>query len=133
MTFLSAEQILAAADREHEDVDVPEWGGTVRVIGLSAADRDAYEAALAATTKGDATAMARLQNFRAKLVVKALVDADGKRLFSDADAKELGTKSGKVIDRLFDVVRRLSGMGKDALEQGKADSASGRNSDSTSD
>ena len=133
MTFLSAEQILAANDREHEDVDVPEWGGTVRVIGLSAADRDAYEAALAATTKGDATAMARLQNFRAKLVVKALVDADGKRLFSDADAKELGTKSGKVIDRLFDVVRRLSGMGKDALEQGKADSASGRNSDSTSD
>lgn len=133
MTFLSAEQILGANDREHEDVDVPEWGGTVRVIGLSAADRDAYEAALAATTKGDATAMARLQNFRAKLVVKALVDADGKRLFSDADAKELGTKSGKVIDRLFDVVRRLSGMGKDALEQGKADSASGRNSDSTSD
>lgn len=133
MKFLSAEQILGANDREHEDVDVPEWGGTVRVIGLSAADRDAYEAALAATTKGDATAMARLQNFRAKLVVKALVDADGKRLFSDADAKELGTKSGKVIDRLFDVVRRLSGMGKDALEQGKADSASGRNSDSTSD
>lgn len=133
MTFLSAEQILAANDREHEDVDVPEWGGTVRVIGLSAADRDAYEAALAATTKGDATAMARLQNFRAKLVVKALVDADGKRLFSDADAKELGTKSGKVIDRLFDVVRRLSGMGKDALEQGKADSESGQSGSSSTD
>lgn len=133
MTFLSAEQILAANDREHEDVDVPEWGGTVRVIGLSAADRDAYEAALAATTKGDATAMARLQNFRAKLVVKALVDADGKRLFSDADAKELGTKSGKVIDRLFDVVRRLSGMGKDALEQGKDDSESGQSGSSSTD
>lgn len=133
MTFLSAEQILGVNDREHEDVDVPEWGGTVRVIGLSAADRDAYEAALAATTKGDATAMARLQNFRAKLLVKALVDEQGKRIFTDGQAKELGTKSGKVIDRLFDVTRRLSGMGKDALEQGKDSSESAPSDDSTSD
>lgn len=132
MTFLSAEQILAANDREHEDVPVPEWGGTVRVIGLSAADRDAYEAAMAATTRGEVSA-ARLQNFRAKLLVKALVDEQGKRIFTDGQAKDLGAKSGSVVDRLFDVTRRLSGMGKDALEQGKDSSESAPSDDSTSD
>ncbi len=34
-TYLTIEQIAAAVDLPEEDVPVPEWGGTVRVRGLT--------------------------------------------------------------------------------------------------
>ena len=131
MALLSAAQIEAVDDRTHEDVEVPEWGGTVRVVGLTGADRDAYEATFV-DAKGK-PAVQRLRNIRAKLVVKCLVDADGNRLFTDDKAKALGEKNGAVIDRLFDVARRLSGIGQGAVEEGKETSESGQNDSSTSD
>lgn len=129
MALLSAAQIEAVDDRTHEDVEVPEWGGTVRVVGLTGADRDAYEATFV-DAKGK-PAVQRLRNIRAKLVVKCLVDADGNRLFTDDKAKALGEKNGAVIDRLFDVARRLSGIGQGAVEEGKETSESGQNDNST--
>jgi hypothetical protein len=43
-SYLTRDAILQAPDLQGEDVAVPEWGGTVRVRGLSGAQRDAYEA-----------------------------------------------------------------------------------------
>lgn len=131
MALLSAAQIEAADDRKHEDVHVPEWDGTVRVRGLSGEDRDAYEAEFV-DAKGKPAAQ-RLRNIRAKLLVKCLVDEDGNRLFADNQAKALGAKNGAVVDRLFDVARRLSGIGQDAVAEGKDDSDSEANDSSTSD
>ncbi len=131
MALLSAAQIEAADDRKHEDVHVPEWGGEVRVIGLSGTDRDAYEAEFV-DAKGK-PAVQRLRNVRAKLLVKCLVDEEGNRLFADNQAKALGAKNGAVVDRLFDVARRLSGIGQDAVAEGKDDSDSEANDSSTSD
>ena len=37
---LSKDQILGAVDFSFVEVEVPEWGGTVRIRGLSAAERD---------------------------------------------------------------------------------------------
>ncbi|MCD0450764.1 phage tail assembly chaperone [Actinocorallia sp. API 0066] len=124
MAFLTKDAILAASDRAHRDVDVPEWGGTVRVMALSGTDRDAFEAAFvdAKGGKGGPSASVRLHNFRAKLLVKCLVDDQGNRLFTNADATELGQKSAAVVDRLFDIARELSGMDDDAEAEGKDDS-----------
>lgn len=131
MSLLNAAQIEAADDRTHEDVEVPEWGGTVRVVGLSGEDRDAYEASFVDAKGKPATQ--RLRNIRAKLLVKCLVDGDGNRLFTDDKAKVLGAKSGAVVDRLFDVARRLSGIGQDAVAEAKKDSEPDQNEPSTSD
>lgn len=134
MALLGKDAILAADDRAYRDVEVPEWGGTARVIGLSGTDRDAYEAAFVdARSKTGPSATVRLQNFRAKLVVKCLIGEDGERLFTDADAKALGGKSGMVVDRLFDVARTLSGMDDDSVDEGKGSSESGPSGSSTSD
>lgn len=129
MALLSADQIINADDRAHEDVAVPEWGGEVRVIGLSGTDRDAYEAAMVDAKGKPATQ--RLQNFRSKLVAKCLVDETGARLFTDDKVKALGAKNGAVIDRLFDTARRLSGMSQDAVDEGKDDSETAPNGAST--
>ena len=100
--ILNRDQILGATDFNFVEVDVPEWGGSVRLRGLSAAERDEFEASLGVTQD--------LTNMRARLVVNCLVDETGNRLFKSSEAKELGKKSGTIINRLFEEVRKLSGM-----------------------
>ena len=130
--LLTADAILAADDRASEDVPVPEWNGTVRAMALSGTDRDAYEAAMVDARK-QGNASVRLHNFRAKLVIKCLVDGEGKRLFKDDQLKDLAAKSGAVLDRLFDKARALSGMDDDAAEAASGNSETGQNESSISD
>jgi hypothetical protein len=107
---LTAEQILAASDIETEAVDVPEWGGKVFIHGLSAVEVDSYNRSLVVMDGKGNTKVGRLENVRASLVVRCLVDEDGERLFQDHQAKQLGAKSSAVIQRLWEIARRLSRM-----------------------
>lgn len=116
MTLLSRDQILAANDRETVDVEVPEWGGTVRVRALSGAERDAYEVALAGV-RPDGSARVNLVNVRARLIALAVVDETGARMFSDADVEALGEKSGIAMQRVFEVAQRLSGLTDEDIEE----------------
>lgn len=105
--MLTKDAILAAQDLPAEDVDVPEWGGAVRVRGMTAAERDGFE-----TTCFDGKGKLIVPNFRAQLVARCVVDEAGARIFGDAEIDVLGGKSGAAVDRLFDVALRLSGMEK---------------------
>lgn len=109
---LTRDAILNAPDLAHEDVFVPEWKGTVRVRALTAAERDAFEASVTEDTLGPTGApRMKRENFRAKLVVRAVVSAEtGARLFEDTDLEMLGTKSAAAVDRLFGVAQRLAGL-----------------------
>ena len=44
--LLNKDSILSAADFVYVEHEVPEWQGTVRLRGLSAAERDEFEATL---------------------------------------------------------------------------------------
>lgn len=46
MTLLSKSAILCANDLQTEDVEVPEWGGAVRVRSFTGRERDAFEASM---------------------------------------------------------------------------------------
>ena len=46
MTLLSKTAILCANDLQTEDVEVPEWGGAVRVRSFTGRERDAFEASM---------------------------------------------------------------------------------------
>ena len=119
--MLTADQILTAEDLKTEIVDVPEWGGSVIVSELTATTRDAYEM-LMWNDRGNGKLVANRQNVRARLVVLALVNPDGSRMFGDDAADALGAKSGAVVDRLFDVCTRLSGMEEPDVEAEGKDS-----------
>lgn len=114
--LLSKEDILKRTDLETEEVEVPEWGGTVLVRALSGTERDAYEASCM-SDRGKQGMVRNLANVRAKLVVRSLVDEDGKRLFTDGDAAALGETSAAVLDRLFEVAARLSRMNDEDIEE----------------
>ncbi len=132
MALLGKDQILEADDRKHQDIDIPEWGGTVRLMGLSGTERDAYEGSLVVLGSNGKVARHNLTDARAKLVAKCLVDDDGRRLFTDSEVKALGAKNGAVIDRLYDTAKALSGIGKEHVEAKAGNSGTGPSAGSTS-
>lgn len=105
---LTKEQILAAADRATTDIEVLEWGGTVRLRSLSGAERDRFEASVVSGQGRNTTV--NMQNMRAKLVALSAVGDDGNPLFTEADVKALGDKSAKALNRLFEESQKLSGL-----------------------
>src|SRR5262249_4971199 len=119
MMRLTKDAILAAEDLVTEEVQVPEWGGTVLVRGLTGRERDEFEASMMVHRGGQMVADVR--NSRAKLVAKCVVGDDGKRLFADEDAAALGEKSGAALARVFDVVARLSGLSEDDVKDRERD------------
>lgn len=115
MVYLSRDEILNADDREYEDVECPEWGGTVRLRSLSAAEFDGYQKSIIRQKGGNRTL--NLENVRAKLVVLCAVDALGNALFGEADLAALGRKSSRPIDRLFEASQKLVGMSDEDVEE----------------
>ncbi len=108
--MLTREQILAAEDLKFEEVNVPEWGGKVRIKCMTGAERDAFEADIYDVTGKDV--QINRNNFRAKLLARTIVDEKGKRLFSDGDIKALGEKSAKALDIVFEAAQRLNALTK---------------------
>lgn len=113
--LLTRDQILQAQDLPFEDVEVPEWGGTVRVRALTGAERDAFEASIV-ERKGSRTEFNPV-NMRAKLVAMTVVDENGNRIFSNSDVEVLGKKSAAALDKVFQVAQRLSGLRPEDLEE----------------
>ncbi|MFC4494065.1 hypothetical protein ACFPA8_07955 [Streptomyces ovatisporus] len=117
MTYLSADDILSADDLGTEDVEVPEWGGTVRVQGMSGSERDRFEAGFV-DSKGDRLSSEKaLEDYRARLASACIVDENGKRLFQGAAIKRLGQKNAQALQRVCDVAMRLSGMSNEDQEE----------------
>lgn len=112
---LTRDEILAAQDIRMETVEVPEWGGAVIVRSLTAAERDAFD--LAATVEQNGRRVVNFAQLRARLVAMAVVDEQGKRLFSDADVEALAAKSGAAVGRVYDVAQRLAGLGAEDIEE----------------
>lgn len=111
--YLSKEAIFAADDRPTEVVDIPEWGGKVIVKAISGTDRDRFEQSIA-NPKGGVKDGAVI---RARLVSLAVVDEKGAKIFEPRDMEDLGKKSAAVLDRLYDVAARISGISKAGQEQ----------------
>lgn len=114
--YLSRAAILAHEDLAIEDVDVPEWGGTVRVRAMTAAERDAWEVSLLGPEDSDGERKQSFDNIRAKLIARTVVDDQGNRLFTDADVAALGKKSAVPLVRLYTVATRLSRIRKQDVE-----------------
>ncbi|MBI5964940.1 MAG: hypothetical protein HY863_15785 [Chloroflexi bacterium] len=122
--LLSKSSILAAQDLPFENVDVPEWGGTVRVIGLNAKDAQRYSSRLVVINPLDGKVQKlKLDTVMTDLLVRTIVDENNDPLFSEDDIEALGKKSAQVLTRLFEVAQRLSGLGDSSAKEIKANLA----------
>lgn len=102
---LNREQILAAEDLPLQEVEVPEWGGTVYVRGMNGAERAELE-----------EMDVRGAKLRPAMVMLCSCLEDGSRLFTPEDMPGLEKKSATALQRVFDVALQLSSMQKGARE-----------------
>lgn len=117
MPNLTRDQIIAQMSKplRTEDVEVPEWGGTVTVRELTGRERDAFEGSIV-EQKGKKSVV-NLDNMRAKFVAACAVDEQGQLIFFPSDVERLGDLSAAALNRVFDVGRRLSGLTDDDVEE----------------
>ena len=108
MAFLSKSAILSADDFKYDTVSCPEWGGDVRVRGLTAADQ-AYIAKLNNTDKKEVLTL--------NVFVRGVVDENGERIFTSSDIDDLKGRSYAVIERVaMKIVELTSNGSSDTIE-----------------
>ena len=110
------ESILAlAGSTQIERIEVAELNSPIYIRGLSARERDSFEASCM-PGKGKARAL-NMENIRARLLVRSICNEVGARLFQDHEADALGTVPASVVDKLFSVAQRLSGLSTNDVEE----------------
>lgn len=114
--MLSRQAILDAQDLKTVDVDVPEWGDTIRLRMLSAAERFAVNEAGTVDGKFDAA------RYQTAVIAATAVNEDGTRLFEDQDAYALAAKSSGAIERIFAAAAKLNGMGPKSTDDAEKNS-----------
>ncbi len=95
----NAQEIIAAEDFRFAEVDVPEWGGTVRIRSLSAKQRDTLARKIKSDGEAEASEM---------MVVMCVVDENGQRVFEFKDIERLKAKSTIPIARIVRALGELT-------------------------
>jgi len=114
--MLTREQILQADDLRHLDVDVPEWGGMVRVRVATSRERTKFQQIIGKAKDG------MPDNFMERWVAACAIDEKGKSLFSGADdVKELSEKSSVALTKVFNACMELNGMTEGSVEEIKGE------------
>lgn len=115
--------ILDYDDDQYAEVEVPEWGGSVRVRSIGAAERENLLRS-SVTVEGKSRKI-DTPVMRVKIVWLSVVDESNKRMWTTkAELEALGQKNAASIDRIADVALRLAGITDDTDDdEGKAPSS----------
>ena len=126
IAYLGRDAILGAQDIRTEDVLVPEWGGTVKVRGMTGTQRNAFEKSITrekpagnrtARRTGQTTTEIIAEEVKTRLVAWCVVDEHGTRVFHDDDLQALNEKSASALEKIVDAAMRLSGMDEEDVSQ----------------
>ena len=115
MALLSKEAILAADDLGLEEVEVPQWGGSVLVKPLTAKQRGWFTSQLVEHRKGGN--VIRLEQIQIRLCAMSIVQENGNRMFSDNELAALAGKSAGALQIVFEAAQRLSGLSDEQVEE----------------
>ena len=107
-TYLDARSVLSADDFQYADVDCPEWGGSVRVRGLTAGERSSVQRKIKVNDQ---------QDLEVTVVIFGTVDQNGDRLFTKNDRDQLKQKSNAVITRIAKRILELSGGDDESVSE----------------
>jgi hypothetical protein len=119
--MLTKGDILDNVKLRHEDVDVPEWGGTVRIQEMTAGAYDRYQSSLY-TVKGKEV-KSDLTHMATAYVQACLINEDGSLMFELKEIKEL---PAEIIKRLYDVAQRVNGEGEEGQAEIEKNSEGGQ-------
>jgi predicted amidohydrolase len=112
------DQILAAKDRINKTVEVPEWGVTIELRTMTAAQRVTMFSEAYDPNNGQTN----LKVLYPQVILSCCFDPkSGEAIFTSEDVDAVMDKSGVVIERIALEALNLSGIDKDAVtDAGKA-------------
>jgi hypothetical protein len=103
------DQILATDDIPKKLVDVPEWGMTIEVRGMTGADRTA----ILENAVNPTTGAVDLKVMYPDIVIASAHDPEtGEKIFSPDDRSVLMAKSATALDRLAEAGMQVGGLSK---------------------
>ena len=130
--MLTRAAIQAARDFTLEEVHVEEWGGSIYLRSITVGALDEIQIRYLQMAGGTGvqnngvspTLLEQrpeiLRDMKPRLLSYSLCDAQGVLLFDDAEGVAiLRSKDPQVIDRLYAIAERLSGLGAQSLEAEK--------------
>ena len=123
MAILTKEEVLAAADRVPEELEVEEWGGAIMLRALTVSQR----AALLETAKGDD---GELDTER--LTVFGFIAGVSDPKFGPTDYKGLAERSAGAMDNVIKRLWAMSGIDTDDEDDVEEDFSQGANSRNSS-
>ena len=129
MALLTKEQINEIDDRPTLEVEIPEWGGSVLIRTLSAAQVDDFGASML-DKNGNAT---KLQNLHARFAALVLVNEDRSPMYTEQQTAQLGNKSAKSLTRVWDAGRKFNKMDAGDVESAEENSEAAQSGSSLSD
>lgn len=107
--YLSRDDILNAQDFRTDVVDVTEeWGGTVLVRELSAAE--AEEIGFSMADKQGNIDLSKAKGLAIRTVALGVIDAEHRPVFTKKDVEALGKRSRIAINRIAKRIMQLSGL-----------------------
>lgn len=104
----------AAKKPEPRSIPLPRLGFSILLRWMTAKEKDAFEDSLS-VQKGKKTER-NLRNFRARLISEVAVKADGSKLFSPAQAEQLGDLCLSDVEPVFDAAMEMNGFTRNDLE-----------------
>lgn len=112
--ILSKSDILNANDREYTDMEIPEWGGSIRIYVMSLRERMVLEDLVGIKdnkTKSKAESTSSQQEKIMYLLRICLKDGKGNNMFNENEISELLDKDSKVIYRIFEKCIEVNNLG----------------------
>lgn len=105
---MTKEQIEKADDRPTKEVEVPEWGGSVRIRVWSGKERERVEQ----MTNGKSVQ----QCVRAAIAAMSIVDENNRPVFTQEDIQRLAEKSGTALERVLNAALELNAIRDQDIE-----------------
>lgn len=134
MALLSRAQIDLAPDIKTHDEHVEEWGGEVRLRGMTGTEKARISGTMVATVgmsvRLRANALAEIQ---LRTLCACLIDEEGHTLYNEDEFDALGKKNAGVLERLYEISQDISGTTAEAVEDAEEDFDATPSEPSTSD
>lgn len=103
MTLLKRDAILKSQDISTKDVEVKEWGGSIRVRQMTVAERNEFSRKASSEDKDKVGAW---------LVTILAVDESGVPMFTAEDIPELEKRNFHALDKVVQAILEVNSLGE---------------------
>ena len=133
---LTKDEIRRAVDYEIKVLEIPSWGGNVRIKSINGADRDQFTDLIAKNTSFIAGKKSvKMNGIMPAMLIMSVVDVNDKNVFEDnkEDKDLIQFKTATVTEEIFNACMVLSGLGDEAVDDAEKNLKSDLNASSGSD